>query len=404
MILKSCRWLLVFLFSTSPLEAAEPHRLTLEVTEPKGVHRDASPVHVLLNLPHPVGTTTGFRLLQDGKPVVAQFRPNSTAPETTEWWLDFLARSAPFETRSYVVEYGSEIEPGPERTRGHELVERGESFVISNAPYIDWTVPRDFRGFLRSVNFRPAEHLKPDSIGLTIRDRHGDTHRLGGPGTSARVVRQGRMTVALRFEKVETADILDGVRWTADLVFPGPVSWVDLRLTVEDPENRVDAAGLHLKLNLDPPSGRQRTLVELGAARTVYRSLVGNAEVELRADSRHASPWQVLRGAKGQLRPFVVAAEGSSPAEGWAHAMDRVRCLAIAFEQFGQHGEERLNVQAGGTLTASKRFTAADSPDGVSQKRWRSWLHFVHFPPQQSANTDPQMMQNPLSARQVELR
>ena len=402
MNVKSCCCLFLTALATSAALAAEPRRLTLEVTEAAGVHRDGSPVHALLALPRPVAASTCFRLLHDGQPVIAQFRPNTSAPGTSEWWLDFIARSAPNERREYVVEYGPDVELGPERMRGHTLIERGNSFVVSNAPYIDWTVPRDFRGFLRSVNFTPSEHLRSGSIGLTIRDRDGNTHQLGGEGTTSRVVRQGKMVVALRFEKTESSDALLGVQWSVDLIFPGPVSWVELRLNIDDLENRIEEAGLQLSLNLDQPSGSSRTLVELGAARTVYRSLFGNAQVELRADSSSASPWQVLRGVKGQLQPFVVALEGSSPAEGWAHVMDRKRCLAIAFERFGQQGEERLNIQADGTLIASKRFAAAKSRDGEAHKHWRAWLHFVHFPPQQSAATDPHMMQNPLIVRQVD--
>ena len=179
------------------------------------------PVHALLALPRPAAASTQFRLLYDGKPVVAQFRPNTSAPKTSEWWLDFIARSTPNERREYVVEYGSDVEPGPERTRGHKLIERGDSFVVSNAPYIDWTVRRDFRGFRRSVDFTPSEHLRRGSIGMTIRDRDGNTHQLGGDGTNSRVVRQGKMVVALRFEKTETSDALRGVQWSDDLIFPG---------------------------------------------------------------------------------------------------------------------------------------------------------------------------------------
>jgi hypothetical protein len=399
--IKFCCCLLVSAIATIATPAAQPHRLTVEVTEPTGVHRDGSPVHALLTLPRPVAASTSFRLVRDGKPVVAQFRPNTSDTETSEWWLDFIARSAPNERREYVVEYGPEVNPGPERTRGHQLVERDDSFVVSNAPYIDWTVPRDFCGFLRSVDFPPSEHLRPGSVGLTFRDRDGNMHQLGGEGTSSRVVRRGKMAVALRFDKMETNDTLSGVHWIADLIFPGPVSWVDLRLNIDDPENRIEEVGLQLSLNLDQPTGSNRTLVELGAARTIYRSIFGNAQIELLADLSNPSPWQVLRGTKVELQPFVVASERSSPAEGWAHIMDRRRCLAIAFERFGQQGEERLNIQADGTLTASKRFAAAKSHDPEAPKQWRTWLHFVHFPPQQSAATDPHMMQNPLIVRQV---
>ncbi|MHC4880428.1 MAG: hypothetical protein ACYTGL_28595, partial [Planctomycetota bacterium] len=107
---------------------------------------------------------------------------------------------------------------------------------------------------------------------------------------------------------------------------------------------------LQLRLNLDAPTRRSRTLVDLGAGRTIYRSLTVGGQVELRAN-RHGQPsWQVLRGIQGQLQPFVVAGNDAAFAEGWAHVMDRKRCLAIAFDRFGEQGTERINIRADGTL------------------------------------------------------
>ena len=301
-----------------------------------------------------------------------------------------------------MVEYGPQIQSVPERKGGHVLTETQDTFEISNAPYIDWVVPRDLQGFLQSVSFPALEHLRRDSPGLQVRDRAGQIHVLGGTGTRAQVIRQGRMTVALRFEKIETSDALEGVKWRVDLLFPGPVSWVELQLGIEDTMDRVAEVGLQLRLNLDPPTGAHRTLVELGAARTVYRSLLNNQYVELRADRRQASPWQVLRGVADSVQPFMVAAQGAPAAAGWAHVMDRNRCLAIAFERFGEQGEECLGVAAGGNLSAWKRFSPAGSETQPVVKRWRSWLHFVHFPPQQSASTDPYMMQHPLIMKRTQ--
>ncbi|MEE3373423.1 MAG: hypothetical protein VX346_29065 [Planctomycetota bacterium] len=377
-------------------------RVAFDVVERAGIHRDASPVHALVRFPEAVPVGTPCRLLLKGKPVVAQFRPHGKGSTASGWWVDFLARSLPYETRRYVVEYGPEVEPVPERTGGHVLTVVDDTFVVSNEPYIDWVVPRDLRGFLRSVDFPPAEHLRPDSLGLQVRDRTGGSHLLGGVGTTAEVVRQGRMTVALRFERAETSDGLRGVKWRADLVFPGPVSWVDLRLRIEDPEDRVAAVGLQLRLNLDPPTGTHRTLVELGAARTVYRSLFGNQYVELRGNLQQASPWQVLRGVAGNVQPFMVAAKGSPAAAGWAHVMDRQRCLAIAFDRFGEQGEERLGLSAEGRLSAWKQFPKPSPEPRPFDRYWRCWLHFVHFPPQQSATTDPYMMQHPLVVKRGE--
>src|SRR5262245_53736649 len=75
-------------------------RLELEVRETAGLARGGYPAHGLLRLPRPVPATTKFRLLHDGKPVVAQFRPDGTGP-TARWWLDFQTEMAPREKRKY---------------------------------------------------------------------------------------------------------------------------------------------------------------------------------------------------------------------------------------------------------------------------------------------------------------
>lgn len=400
----------VAILSTA-VSAQEAERIVLRVQEPIGVQRDAVPVHTILKLKRSVNARTPFRLLRNGRPLVAQFRPHhltttaapgpTKAGETDWFWLDFLARSELNQIVEYVVEYGAGVVPSPERMRGHKLVASDDAFVVTHAPYIEWTVPRDLQGLLRSVNFNPVEHLQTDSVGLSLRDRDGRTHQLGGRNVSSRVIRQGRMTVALRFENTDHMPELDGVDWTADLVFPGPVSWVEVQLKIDDPNHRVSEVDLQLKLKLDPPTSAQRTLVELGAGRTVYRALAGDGRVELRADARRTDGiWRVMRGNDSVLRPFAVAGPKSRVAEGWAHVMDRQRCLAIAFDKFGRDAAERLGVEAAGTVTASKRWPSSGRPAAAS-KEWRFWLHFVHFPPQQSASTDPHMMQHPLRVQQV---
>ncbi|MHC4880427.1 MAG: hypothetical protein ACYTGL_28590 [Planctomycetota bacterium] len=128
--------------TASMTDASE--RLVLTVTEPAGIHRDAAPVHARLELPRPVAVGTKFRLVGGGKSVAAQFRPYGKS-DTADWWLDFVGRSAPFEKRRYVIEYGDDVTPSPEPSRGHRLIQRDDDFVISNAPHIDWTVPSQLR-------------------------------------------------------------------------------------------------------------------------------------------------------------------------------------------------------------------------------------------------------------------
>lgn len=368
---------------------ARGDELRFTIREPYGVLRHGYPQSVPFTLPQAVAADTPFRLLRDGRPVRAQFRPHATDGKSNRWWVDFPAVLAPHETAEFVIEYGTGIEPGPTRDKGHVLSQTDDAYVIANAPYISWTIPRDLSGLVKSVQYPPTEHLRDGASGLMLRDIDGKTHMLGGAGTTSRVIRQGPMAVALQFEKRETDPALAGVSWTVDLVFPARVSWIDVSLKLDDPQQRVAAAGWELRLNLDPPTGKTPTLVEFGASRTVYGALVNGRQMELIAAPKQ--PWRVLRGAAGDLQPMVTAPAGSTAAvEGWAHVMDRRRCLALAIDGFSKAGEDRLNVAADGTMVFWRTF-GHEVPD----KSLRSWFHFVHFPHQAGAATSPQSMQNP---------
>src|SRR5690349_14812999 len=108
--------LIVFLISAA--HAIE--RIELEVRENGGLARGGFPAQVLLKLPRPVAAATKFRLLYEGTPVVAQFRPDGDE-ETAKWWLDFPTEMKPHEKKRYTVEFGDDVPAGPERSGGHKL-------------------------------------------------------------------------------------------------------------------------------------------------------------------------------------------------------------------------------------------------------------------------------------------
>jgi hypothetical protein len=383
---------------TAPLATATvADEIQFTLREPYGIMRHGIPVGELVTLPAAVPDSTPFRLMREGKPVRAQFRNTTPGKESAQWWLDFAGVLDPFETAAFTIQYGPKTKPGPERERGHVLIENEDAYTIANAPYIVWKVPRDLSGLLESVSYPPLEHLQP-AEGLMIRDAQGNQHRLGGAGTKSRVLRQGPMTVGLRFEKTETAPELAGVHWTVDLVFPARVSWMEVDLHVDDPLQHVAALGWQLHVNLDPPSAKDPTLVDFGASRTVYGSLRPDWQMELRARPSLDIPWQVWRGQKGELRLMEAAPlKSAARPEGWAHVMDRRRCLALAVSEFAKQGDEQLTVDADGTLSAWRTFAA----EVGREKMMQSWFHFVTFPHQLGAATSPQSMQTPLELRWV---
>lgn len=392
--------------ATDGLPVPAMERLGLEVRESGGLARRGYPVHALLKLPHDVPATTKFRLLHDGKPIVAQFRPNRECP-TAQWWLDFQTEIGPHEARKYNVEFGDDVPAGPERQNGHKLTETRDAFVIANSPYITWTIPRDLKGLLRSVHFAPSDFLRADSPGLLLRDRDGVEHVVSGKGRS---IRDGAMAVALRFEQTEPAPGLRNVRSSADMTFPAPVSWVEVDWSVDDPLNNVAALGLQLHLNLNKPAAAAPTLVDFGATSVVYTSLYQGQEAEMSAEpwgtkaaASDDPAWKILRGERGLMLPFAVGAKRpvASRIEGWAHVMDRKNCLALAVEDFAKTAHDRISINSDGDVTLWREY---DPTQKVERKSLRLWLHLVFFPPQYSAGASPQQMQSPLAVRVVEPR
>jgi hypothetical protein len=184
--------------------------------------------------------------------------------------------------------------------------------------------------------------------------------------------------------------------------FPRTKSWVRVAWTVEDPDAYVAGLGAELLLNVQG----EPTLVDFGGGSYVYAALRKGQAATLRAgssDKDKASSWETLLGPAGALKPYVVAPPGKdTPAEGWAHVMDRQRCTAIAVEGFARAGEEaELTVDADGRLRLWRLFAPGSAPVPRGPKRLTFWLHFVGMPVQVGAATSPQAMLAPL---RVEVR
>src|SRR5690242_4405423 len=99
---------LLLLSLTAPAAADEPavRRLDLVVRETAGIRRFGYPVTVVLP-PEAARAGNRFRLLENGKPVAAQFRRVAGKDGgDAAVYLDFNVSHAPLEKRTYRVEYG----------------------------------------------------------------------------------------------------------------------------------------------------------------------------------------------------------------------------------------------------------------------------------------------------------
>lgn len=380
--------------AAAALHAAQ--RIEIDVEEPAGIRRFQYPVAMELKLPEAVARETRFRLLRAGKPALAQFRPAQSGEDVAQWWLDFPVDLLPYESTVYEIQYGPDVPAEPSRKQGHKLTASAEEFRIANDPHIAWSVRRDLGGLLTSVRAGELEYVRTARSGLLLRDGKGEQHAVGGSGgrpPKVRVTREGALAVGLRFE---FTDILPELHSTVDLTFPVFKSWVEVDWRIDDPRGAAVGAEAKFDVNLDPPTRRAPTLVDFGTIGLVYLSLGPAQQGQLHGDSR---AWQVLRGMPDRLEPLVISPRQPSrytPPEGWAHAMDRRRCLAMAVDHFASSSEDRLGVSADGHVELCRCFRVSEAS---AVKRMRFWLHFVPFPPQETAATSPQAMHNPVVTR-----
>ncbi|MGL4549699.1 MAG: hypothetical protein ACRC33_00820 [Gemmataceae bacterium] len=319
--------------------------LELTVAETAGIRRFGYPVKVKLAMKDDLTGKERFRLLDGKKPVPAQFRPAGRR----DVWLDFTLSPGPMEKKALAVEYGPDVPAGPEPKDGLTLAEEGGAFVVRSGG-MRYAVPADLGGLLAGVKGGTADYLKSGGKGLWVGDGRAALKGLKGV-----VARRGPLAVALAFT---------GPGVEVQMTFPRSKSWVEVEVAAG-----ADAVGADLKLDLATPG-----LVDFGAGTGVYVALKAGETASFRP---HEAGWVTAVGDK----PYVV---GTSPFEGWAHAMDRTRCTAVSVEGFGP-GDEVV-IGADGGLRLAKRG-----------KRLRFWLHFVPMPPHVGAVTSPQAMLAPLA-------
>jgi hypothetical protein len=233
---------------------------------------------------------------------------------------------------------------------------------------------------------------------------NGEHIEMGNEAPSAQVVRSGPLAVAIRFELEPTSGPFAKMKSTVDLTFPVSKSWVQVDWRIADPRHAVLSVRAEIAQKLDRPTDKEPTLIDFGASSLVYLSLTSGMSGKLQAGTaatesnlRMRQAWSVLRGARDHLEPFVAlsGASQSGDAEGWAHVMDRQRCLALAIDQFGRDGDDSIESTAEGDVRIMRRFTIGGT-DLPTTKNLQFWLHFVGFPPHVTAATSPQSMLSPL--------
>lgn len=405
------RWLVAIagclaLRAICPTGAIAAETLQIAVRETAGIRRFGYPVAVKLPALSIGDAKVRFRLREAGKPLPAQFRQEAADGGPGAWWLDFNLSMAPNELRTLTIEYGPDVDADAE-PRGLELKQTAEGFEVRIGSYLTWAVGRDLASLLKSVDAGDLRYLRPEGVRLAIEGPNGALDAREAQTAAPRVVRSGPLAIAIRYELSPKDGPLAEMKAVVDLTFPVSKSWVQVDGRIDDPRQAVRSVRAEIAQNLQAPTEEEPTLVDFGAASLVYLSLAPGTAGKLRTSTAATPPnatasprrsWEVLRGKRERLQPFVAQSADGGDAEGWAHVMDRSRCLALAVDEFDQRGADSIEVTAEGDVALSRRF-AVEERGSPGSKHFRFWLHFVGFPPQVTAATSPPSMLSPLSVR-----
>jgi hypothetical protein len=383
-------WLFLFAAYLAALDLAaqESFVYQFEAIESAGIRRRSDLVSTRISFQESVLSGTGFRLEYQGKPVACQFGPvigeNDRLRGIT---IDFIDHFQPWEKRRYSLLVGPGVASRKEVGEGLRIEESSGGFTIKNRDYLIWTVRKDLKGLFGFLRLPELTYVRADSPGLGFRSKDGQYHLLSEKEPSrVQILREGPIACALEFE-YDNWPI--GNSSTVVLEFPRTKSWVHVTWSIRG-KNPPSEMGAKLSLVLE---GEEK-LVDFGGEDFVYNTVREEEVAFLKASSRLLPAWGVYHGSRTDPKPIVLASQDHRPSRlgGWVHLMDEKRCTALAVGDFGEAGDDYIEVDGAGLLQIIRK------PE-IEGAVLEFWVHFVDMPVHIGARTSPQSMKSPLEVR-----
>ena len=402
---------LSFVLLSLPVRSGAAEFVELEVQETAGIRRFSYPVTGTVILPRVLKPDDVVQLSHDGTAVPVQVSPAENSE--TSVTLDFLAHLNPQERRRYRLSFGADVVPGPSDGRLIRTVRSDQKIVIDAGGAISYEIPLNLKGLLSSVRSKDTEWLRPTSPGITFSTQgQAAPIVLGSPDfpvNELKVTREGSHACQLRFESHGVLDEVLQTRCRGTITVPISKSWIELDLTVEDPDDVIRDCSVSLDFSVTP----NPLLVDFASGEYTYLTLRGDEISDLTAfpglDSSGVTTggaqWSIRRGLPNKLEPFAERVSKTNDLHGgWLHIMDTQVCTAAGVLDFGHQEHDRWTVSAAGRVTLQRQFSLPEDPPAAAtptEKHLHARYHFVYFPPHISAITSPRSMLEPPLLRQL---
>lgn len=377
--------------------AQETYRWKVTVREPEGIRRFGHPVSLRVELPRPAKELGQWQLLSGKKVEPIQVQTDSAnSMGITAVTIDFRSTHLPFQSQELVLEYTPGKKFAGNGKGGTHVEETDDAFVIMHSANLQYVVPKNLIGLLRSVKTNKTDYLNRQSKGLwlTVGDKTYVVDAKNFEPAQGKILKNGPFVSGLRFQtalKLEKTTI----PLTVDFDFPRNRSWVHVTATVTDSKLQVKQLGMGLDLNIVSAP----TLIDFGTDQMIYAQIRQDQVAILEAGGPSpdnprrdvTNQWKVFAGSEKKPLPVAFSKPSSLGdfIDAWAHIMDKQHCTAVGVDDFGLGGQNsKMTIHANGQFDVwrSTRFAI---------KTLSVWMHFVPMPVHVGAATSPQSMTHP---------
>lgn len=372
-----------------PLQAQTARPITIQVTETTGIRRNEYPTTAHVQMTRgTLANADHVRLRANNADVPAQFAVGSKWDDGSVRMLDvdFNVSILPGESRSFQLEFGPDVTPGP-IARGLQVTEAPDAIQIGNVKFGRTASP-----LIVSASYR-GEYIGTGANGLTIIDAAGAKHDLANArDVKVELLKRGPLVAVVQYTGRVAIDASYEVPFAITCEMPSSKSWVRTSASVTDSGKRIKGLTLSTPITL----GDKPWLWDFGSPNGTYGSMRTAADISLLTQivgPNGANSWTVQTAAQGTLGPYEssTGARGTIVA-GWGHLYDATKAVAFGIEKFAtEPGTYTISLYGEGLAV----FGVTPAQSRVDHQL-TVYQHFVSTPIPIGAVTSPTAMLNPL--------
>ena len=391
-------WLIAIALVTIvlPLTAQTTKPITITVSETTGIRRNEYPTNARVPVPRAaMPNADHVRLRANGADVPAQFaiaeKWEDGSVRTLD--IDFNVSILPGESKTFQLEYGAGITPGP-IARGLQVTEAPDVIQVGNVKFGRSGSPLIVSATYRSEFIAPIETASlsgANGLGVIADTTRRDLS--AARDLKVELLKRGPLVAVVQYTGRLPIDATYDVPFAITCEMPSSKSWIRTTATVTDSAKRVTALVFSTPLNF----GDKPWMWDFGSPNGTYGAMRNSGDTVFltqQVGPKDMNSWTVQTSNQGPQSPYESStASRGTTAAGWGHIYDASKAVAFGIDRFATE-PGRYTISLSGLGFATFGFTPAQPR---VDHQLTVYEHFVSTPIPIGAVTSPTAMLNPLT-------